>query len=165
MPNVPALLERRLRLAFEAVAAGADPVLRRSDRADYQVNGVIALARRTGRNAVELAGALLDAVELEDLCERVELSGNGFINLWLSNRFLAAELTRLIDDERLGLPIAPDPMVVVVDYSAPNVAKEMHVGHLRSTIIGDVIVRVLRFLGHHVIIENHVGDWGAPSAC
>jgi len=102
------------------------------------------------------------AAQLDDLCSAVTVSGPGFINLTLSDQFVSAELAVLAADDHLGVPVAPTPGTVVVDYSAPNVAKEMHVGHLRSTVIGDALVRMLAIVGHTVVRENHIGDWGTP---
>src|SRR5262245_22248978 len=158
-------LTERLRPAFEAAGGlGADPAVRRSDRTDFQADGALALAKRVGRSPREVAQEVVDraAPALADLVERAEVAGPGFINLVLHDRFIADQLLEMASDERLG--VAPDEVteIVVVDYSAPNVAKEMHVGHLRSTIIGDALVRVLDFLGHHVIRQNHLGDWGTP---
>ena len=152
--------------AFAKVAGiGApivDPVVRRSDRADAQVNGSLALAKQLGKAPRDVAQAILDVAELTDICSAVEIAGPGFVNLTFSNEFLASELARAARDPRLGVRLATVPMVAVVDYSAPNVAKEMHVGHLRSTVIGDALVRMLSFVGHRVIRENHIGDWGTP---
>jgi arginyl-tRNA synthetase len=141
---------------------GADPVVRRSDRADYQVNGSMALAKRTGRPPRDLAQDIVDRVELADIAHPPEIAGPGFINVTLHDAFLAGALAETAADERLGVTPAAVTETAVVDYSAPNVAKEMHVGHLRSTIIGDALVRVMEFLGHTVIRQNHVGDWGTP---
>ena len=102
------------------------------------------------------------AAALDDICSEVEVSGPGFINLTLSDAFLAGQVAALSADERLGVERVAHPETVVIDYSAPNVAKEMHVGHLRSTLIGDALARVLGFLGHDVRRENHIGDWGTP---
>lgn len=152
--------------AFAKVAGvGApvvDPVVRRSDRADAQVNGSLALAKQLGKAPRDVAQAILDVAELTDICSAVEIAGPGFVNLTFSNEFLASELARAAADPRLGVRLTPVPLVAVVDYSAPNVAKEMHVGHLRSTVIGDALVRMLSFVGHRVIRENHIGDWGTP---
>ncbi len=152
--------------AFAKVAGvGApvvDPVVRRSDRADAQVNGSLALAKQLGKAPREVAQAILDVAELADICSAVEIAGPGFVNLTFSNEFLASELARAAADPRLGVRLAQVPIVAVVDYSAPNVAKEMHVGHLRSTVIGDALARMLSFVGHRVIRENHIGDWGTP---
>ncbi len=162
MHDVRTVLLGRLQDAFDAVERGADPVLRPSDRADFQANGALPLAKRLGTDPAQLASRILSFARLEDVCERVEVSGPGFMNLTLSDAFISSRLAELAADERLGVPAAGAPEVVVVDYSAPNVAKEMHVGHLRSTIIGDALVRMLGFVGHHVLRENHIGDWGTP---
>ena len=162
MPDVRGLLEERLRAAFDRVEPGADPQVRPSDHADFQANGALALARRLGRDPRQLAAEVAAGAELDDMCRSVEVSGPGFLNLTLSETFLARELVAMAGDDRLSVEPAPEPMTVVVDYSGPNVAKEMHVGHLRSTIIGDALCRVLAFLGHRVVRENHIGDCGTP---
>ena len=148
--------------SLDETLRGADPVVRRSDRADYQVNGSMALAKRTGRPPRDLAQDLVDRVELADIAHPPEIAGPGFINVTLQDAFLARALAETAADPRLGVTPAATTETVVIDYSAPNVAKEMHVGHLRSTIIGDALVRVLEFLGHRVIRQNHLGDWGTP---
>ena len=154
----------RLAPAYAAVAGGpADPVVRPSDRADAQSNGALPLAKSLGRQPREVAGQVLEvAGDLSDILVSTEVAGPGFINLVFSDGFIAAGLSALAADARLGVSEASDPRTVTVDYSAPNVAKEMHVGHLRSTVIGDAIVRMLAFVGHRVVRENHVGDWGTP---
>jgi arginyl-tRNA synthetase len=162
MPDVTALLAERLQAAFDAVSRGADPVLRPSDRADFQANGALALAKSLGRPPREVAEAVVAAAELDDVCERVEVSGPGFVNLVLATSFLESQVTAMAENARLGVELAHEPVTVVVDYSAPNVAKEMHVGHLRSTVIGDALCRMLGHLGHDVVRENHIGDWGTP---
>ncbi len=162
MADLRLLLEKRFQPAFDAFEEGADPVVRPSDRADYQVNGVLGLAKRLGRNPKDLAETILSSLDLSDICESVEVSGPGFMNVRLSAGFLAGQVANVAADPRLGVAESPDPVTVVIDYSSPNVAKEMHVGHLRSTIIGDTLARVLSFLGHKVVRENHVGDWGTP---
>jgi arginyl-tRNA synthetase len=139
----------------------ADPTVRPSDRADLQVNGALPLAKRVGANPRELAQRVVDSGALSGVASTVEVAGPGFLNLTLSDEFLSAQLGEISVDERLGVPLA-EPQTVVVDYSSPNVAKEMHVGHLRTTVIGDALVRMLGFLGHDVIRENHIGDWGTP---
>ena len=153
-----------LRPTFRHIAGGvdSDPVVRRSDRADAQVNGSLALAKTLGKTPREVAQMVLDAVDLSKVCSATEIAGSGFINVTFSNEFLARELVAAADDVRLGVRNAPAKLKVVVDYSAPNVAKEMHVGHLRSTVIGDALVRMLEFVGHSVVRENHIGDWGTP---
>ncbi len=154
-------LASRLRQAFAALAPGADPVLRLSERGDYQANGVMALAKQLGRPPREVAADVLAHLDLEDWAE-VEVAGPGFLNLTLTASRLARQLRSLGDDPRLGVEETRAPATVVIDYSAPNVAKEMHVGHLRSTVIGDALARVFRFAGDRVIARNHVGDWGTP---
>ena len=138
------IVERRLAAAFDAVAPGADPVLRPSERADLQANGAIAVARRLGREPGRgRPSEVVERLDVADVCDEVEVSGNGFINLTYADEFLAAQLEELAGDERLGIGEAERPENVVVDYSAPNVAKEMHVGHLRTTVIGDALGRML----------------------
>ena len=162
MPDASSVLLQRLQAAFDTVAPGADPVLRVSDRADFQANGALALAKQVGRPPRQVAEEVVAAASLDDICSEVEISGPGFINLTLSDAFVAAQLAALSADPRLGVAEVERPETIVIDYSAPNVAKEMHVGHLRSTLIGDALARVLGFLGHDVRRENHIGDWGTP---
>jgi arginyl-tRNA synthetase len=162
MPDAFSVLLQRLQAAFDTVQPGADPVLRPSDRADFQSNGALALAKAVGRPPRQVAEEVVAAAALGDVCAAVEVSGPGFINLTLSDRFVADQVAALSADPRLGVGRTAHPETVVVDYSAPNVAKEMHIGHLRSTLIGDALARVLGFLGHDVRRENHIGDWGTP---
>ena len=155
-------LASRLQTAFDAVAPErADPVLRSSDRGDYQANGVMALAKRLDRPPREVAEEILRHLDLEGVAE-AQIAGPGFINLTLSPSYLNGQLRSLLDDDRVGVSMALVASTVVIDYSAPNVAKEMHVGHLRSTVIGDALARMYRFKGHTVVARNHVGDWGTP---
>ncbi len=158
--DIQALLTARLRAAFDTVEPGADPVLRPSEHADFQANGALALAKRLGRPPRDVAAEIAAVADLDAVCASVEVSGAGFINLVLADSYIAAQVGLLAADERLGSRTAAEPVRIVVDYSAPNVAKEMHVGHLRSTVIGDALCRVLVHLGHDVVRENHVGDWG-----
>lgn len=146
----------------DIAGAPADPVVRPSDRADAQVNGALPLAKQLGTNPREIAQRVVDSGALQTVCTDVEIAGPGFINLTFDDAFLAAELGAIAVGDRLGIVADPHPRTVVIDYSAPNVAKEMHVGHLRSTVIGDALVRMLEFGGHTVIRENHIGDWGRP---
>jgi arginyl-tRNA synthetase len=162
MAGTRSVIEQRLQAAFDTLEPGADPVLRASDHADFQANGALGLAKRLGRPPRQVADAVAAAAALDDLCASVEVSGPGFINLTLAEGFVADQVVAMAGDDRLGVAPTGSPETVVVDYSAPNVAKEMHVGHLRSTIIGDALVRTLEFAGHRVIRENHVGDWGTP---
>ncbi|HSV99737.1 MAG TPA: arginine--tRNA ligase [Sedimentisphaerales bacterium] len=129
---------------------------------DYQANGVMALAKQIKTNPRKLAESVVPLLDLSDLCEPPEVAGPGFINLRLKPQYVAAELLRVAgeDGERVGIQEAASPQTVVVDFSSPNVAKQMHVGHLRSTIIGDCLCRLLEFEGHKVIRQNHIGDWG-----
>ena len=131
----------------------------RPEFGEYQFNGAMGLAKTLKRKPRDIAQDILDAVDLSDLVERTEIAGPGFINIYLSNDFLSHWLNKALLDERLDVT-RQDQQTVVVDYSSPNLAKEMHVGHLRSTIIGDASVKVLEFLGHHVLRQNHMGDWG-----
>lgn len=153
------VLLERLQAAFERIAPGSDPVLRHSDRGDYQANGVMGVAKRLGRPPREIAQELVRGLQIDDIAE-VEIAGPGFLNLTLTTTFLETQLRHLLKDPRMGVASTAHPKKVVIDYSAPNVAKEMHVGHLRSTVIGDALARMYRFAGHQVIARNHVGDWG-----
>ncbi|WFE22798.1 arginine--tRNA ligase [Solwaraspora sp. WMMD937] len=157
------LLADRLAQAFAAVAGGpVDPVVRRSQHADFQSDAALPLARRLGRPPRDIATDVVGRAELADLCTVVEVSGPGFINLTVADPALGTLLSTMAADTRLGVAPSVNPQTVIVDYSAPNVAKEMHVGHLRSTVIGDAAVRLLDWLGHRVIKANHLGDWGTP---
>ncbi|HQW28014.1 MAG TPA: arginine--tRNA ligase [Verrucomicrobiales bacterium] len=128
---------------------------------DYQSNAAMILAKELKRNPREVATAIANAFDGGELCEKPEIAGPGFINFRLKTAALTAKLVQLIaDEEHLGVTPVASPKTIVVDFSAPNVAKPMHVGHIRSTIIGDCLTRVARFLGHHVITDNHIGDWG-----
>ncbi len=155
------LLASRLQKAFDSVISGADPVLRPSDRSDYQANGVMALAKQVGKPPREVAELVVAALDVADIAT-VEIAGPGFLNLNLTTQVFNAQLRELSNDPRLGLEKSSAAKTVVIDYSAPNVAKEMHVGHLRSTVIGDALARMNRFVGNSVIARNHIGDWGTP---
>jgi arginyl-tRNA synthetase len=158
------LLADRFAAAFGAVAdAPCDPVVRPSERADAQVNGALSLAKSLGLSPRDVATKALDALgDLSDMIESTEVAGPGFINVTFTTSFLARELVAAMQNDRLGVRAAADPHTFVIDYSAPNVAKEMHVGHLRSTVIGDALVRALSYVGNTVVRENHIGDWGTP---
>ena len=143
--------------------ADADPLLSPAGNpkfGDYQANLAMPLGKKLGKPPREVAQAVVEKLETGGLIEKVEIAGPGFINLHLSTKALADAADAMLGDDRLGVAPLGNPQTVVVDYSSPNVAKEMHVGHLRSTVIGDAIARVLSFQGHHVIRQNHVGDWG-----
>ncbi|MEV5149610.1 arginine--tRNA ligase [Streptomyces sp. NPDC052727] len=143
-------------------AAGADPLLRRSDRADFQANGILALAKKAKANPRELAAQVVSRVVTGDVIEDVEVSGPGFLNITIADKAITGNLAARYADEtgRLGVPYAERPGTTVIDYAQPNVAKEMHVGHLRSAVIGDSVVQLLEFTGENVIRRHHIGDWG-----
>ncbi|EGF3287605.1 arginine--tRNA ligase [Salmonella enterica] len=162
--NIQALLSEKVSQAMIAAGAPADcePQVRQSAKVqfgDYQANGVMAVAKKLGMAPRQLAEQVLTHLDLSGIASKVEIAGPGFINIFLEPAFLAEQVQQALASDRLGVS-QPTRQTIVVDYSAPNVAKEMHVGHLRSTIIGDAAVRTLEFLGHHVIRANHVGDWG-----
>lgn len=149
--------------AFGADYASADPLIRPSQFADYQSNAALPLAKRLKRRPRDVADEIVAHLDLTGIADEVpEVSGPGFINLTLSDGWIAGQATALLDDPRLGVPAAENPQTVVVEYSSPNVAKEMHTGHLRTTIVGDALARIFEFAGHQVIRDNHVGDWGTP---
>ncbi|MEV1061447.1 arginine--tRNA ligase [Micromonospora chalcea] len=157
------LLTDRLAPAFAAVAGvPVDPAVRRSQHADFQSDAALGLARRLSRPPREIAAEVRERAALADVCASVEVSGPGFLNLTVADHALGGLVSALAVDPRLGVPPVAEPETVVVDYSAPNVAKEMHVGHLRSTVIGDAAARTLEWLGHRVLRANHLGDWGTP---
>jgi arginyl-tRNA synthetase len=162
---LPELRDRVLAATKAALgddAAGADAALHRSQHADYQADLALSLAKKLKKNPREVAAAIHAKLAPDDVLEKIEVSGPGFLNLTLRPAYLAALLGRMRGDARLGIARAEKPETVVVDYSAPNVAKEMHVGHLRSTIIGDSLARLLEWRGNTIIRRNHVGDWGTP---
>ncbi|MEJ2611288.1 MAG: arginine--tRNA ligase [Candidatus Thiodiazotropha sp.] len=162
MDTLEQLLNNRLSLAYKTVAGEpVHPMLSRSQYADYQSNAALGLAKKLKSSPREIATKVISLAKLDDLCAKVEISGPGFINLTLDNGLLGQMVGQASNDDRLGVPLM-EPETVVVDYSSPNAAKEMHVGHLRSTIIGDAIVRILEWMGHRVIRQNHIGDWGTP---
>ena len=162
--NIQSILSDKIKQAM--IAAGADEqcdaLIRQSSKpqfGDYQANGIMAAAKKLGLNPREFAQKVLDHADISDVAEKTEIAGPGFINIFLNPTWLANNVSTALKDQNLGVS-ANDTQTIVIDYSSPNVAKEMHVGHLRSTIIGDAVVRTLEFLGHNVIRANHVGDWG-----
>ncbi|UWX91649.1 arginine--tRNA ligase [Enterobacter mori] len=162
--NIQALLSEKVSQALIAAGAPADcePQVRQSAKVqfgDYQANGVMAVAKKLGMPPRQLAEQVLTHLDLSGIASKTEIAGPGFINIFLEPAFLASHVDAALKSDRLGVS-QPKAQTVVIDYSAPNVAKEMHVGHLRSTIIGDASVRTNEFLGHKVIRANHVGDWG-----
>jgi arginyl-tRNA synthetase len=157
-------LEQRVQQAMTAAlgpeASGADPLIRPSDHADFQANGVLPLAKPMRANPRELAAKVAEALPPDDLIAARAVSGPGFLNLTVTDTSILRQVARRATDPRLGAPTTDAGSVTVIDYSQPNIAKEMHVGHLRSTIIGDALVRCLEFEGAKVIRQNHLGDWG-----
>lgn len=162
--NIQALLSEKVSQAMIAAGAPVDcePQVRQSAKVqfgDYQANGMMAVAKKLGMAPRQLAEQVLSHLDLNGIANKVEIAGPGFINIFLDPAFLAEHVSQALKSDRLGIA-QPEKQTIVVDYSAPNVAKEMHVGHLRSTIIGDAAVRTLELMGHKVIRANHVGDWG-----
>lgn len=163
--SLASTLQQQLADALTAAlpdAGTADPLLRRSDRADFQANGILALAKKLKGNPRELASQVTAAIPAGDLIKEIEVSGPGFLNITLGDRAIIETLAaRAADDEgRLGVPYGQNAGTTVVDYAQPNVAKEMHVGHLRSAVIGAAMVEVLEFTGETVVRRHHIGDWG-----
>jgi arginyl-tRNA synthetase len=154
------LVQEALAAEFGPEYAAADPVIRPSQFADFQANVALPLAKRLSRPPRDIAARLASHLAGADMCERAEVSGPGFINLTLRDSWIAGQASAQLRDERLGVPTADPARKVVVDYSGPNVAKELHAGHLRPTVVGDAIVRVLEHLGHEVVRAAHLGDWG-----
>jgi arginyl-tRNA synthetase len=164
MPSVPNQLDTHFRVAIKAAFnIDADPIVGPSQNekfGDYQCNAAMGLAKQLKSNPRAVAEQIKSKLELGEMASEVSIAGPGFINVTLSPRWLGKTLQELARDERLGIPRAASPQTVVVDLSGPNIAKEMHIGHLRATNIGDCLARVLDFIGHTVIRQNHVGDWG-----
>ncbi|MFJ3228088.1 arginine--tRNA ligase [Streptomyces sp. NPDC086783] len=163
--SLTASVHQRLADALSAAlpeAGSADPLLRRSDRADFQANGILALAKKAKANPRELATQVVARVESGSVIKDIEVSGPGFLNVTVTDAAITGNLAeRDADTEgRLGVPRAEHPGTTVIDYAQPNVAKEMHVGHLRSAVIGDAVVRMLEFTGESVVRRHHIGDWG-----
>ncbi|MBN1943441.1 MAG: arginine--tRNA ligase [Phycisphaerae bacterium] len=163
--NIKTTLERRISDALAAAGAAEAPAMvkpaSRPEFGDYQADGCLAAAKKMKTNPRKFAEAVVEKLDLSDLAEKVELAGAGFINITLKRDWLDSRLAAMFADEKhLCVPIPKNPETVIVDYSGPNLAKEMHVGHLRSTIIGDALARTLQFIGYNVIPQNHVGDWG-----
>ena len=162
--NIQALINDKVSQALEAAGApeGSPAAVRQSAKpqfGDYQANGVMGVAKRLGTNPREFAQKVLDVLDLDGIASKVEIAGPGFLNIFLDEAFLAQQADAALADSRLGVAKA-EAQTIVTDYSAPNVAKEMAVHHIRSTVIGDAVTRTLEFLGHKVIRANHIGDWG-----
>jgi len=159
-----AALTQRLRAALAACGLPADrgEVVAAADTrfGDYQANAAMVLAKEAKRNPRELAAQIADKFDTGDICAKPEIAGPGFLNFRLEPSWVARQLGALSGDARCGVPTAEKPLKIVIDFSSPNIAKPMHVGHIRSTILGDALARVARFLGHEVVTDNHLGDWG-----
>ncbi|WP_353944032.1 arginine--tRNA ligase [Streptomyces sp. HUAS MG91] len=162
--SITASVNQRLTAALTSAlpeATAADPLLRRSDRADYQANGILALAKKAKANPRELAAQVVAEIETGELLADVEVSGPGFLNVTVTDKAITETLAaRAADGDRLGVPAKDAPGITVIDYAQPNVAKEMHVGHLRSAVIGDALRAMLDFTGEKTIGRHHIGDWG-----
>ena len=150
--------------AFQDAGIDATPIpvseATKPEFGDFQFNGAMALAKKLGQNPRQIATTIVEHLKTDGVIARVEIAGPGFINLWLNDAWIAQQSNEALGDERLGVATKANPLKVVVDYSGPNMAKQMHVGHLRSTIIGDTLANLLSFLGDEVIRQNHIGDWG-----
>lgn len=171
MQTVQQLLQQKINAALDAVGidlSGVSPDVlavvpcANSQFGDYQFNGVLPLAKAHKTNPRALAQSLLEKLDVVDISAPPEIAGPGFINFRLTRDFLEKAAAQVLADERLGVPLTSTPRTVVVDYPSPNVAKPLHVGHVRTMFIGDAIARLLRFAGHKVIADDHIGDWGTP---
>ncbi|MFI8403187.1 arginine--tRNA ligase [Streptomyces sp. NPDC085463] len=163
VPSLASTVQQRLADGLSAAlpeAAAADPLLRRSDRADFQANGILALAKRLKGNPRELATRVVEAIPANDVLKEVEVSGPGFLNITVTDAAIVETLAARAADARLGVPFDESAGTTVIDYAQPNVAKEMHVGHLRSAVIGAAMVEILEFTGETVVRRHHIGDWG-----
>ncbi|MGW1927810.1 arginine--tRNA ligase [Streptomyces sp. NPDC001919] len=163
VPSLASTVQQRLADGLSAAlpdAASADPLLRRSDRADFQANGILALAKQFKGNPRELATRVVAAIPENDVLREIEVSGPGFLNITVSDAAIVRTLAARAADARLGVPFNESAGTTVIDYAQPNVAKEMHVGHLRSAVIGAAMVEILEFTGETVVRRHHIGDWG-----
>ncbi|MFC4513634.1 arginine--tRNA ligase [Streptomyces ehimensis] len=163
VPSLASTLHQRITDALSAAlpeAGVVDPLLRRSDRADFQANGMLALAKKLKGNPRELATKVVEGLPTGDVIQDVEVSGPGFLNITVADAAITRTLAARAADDRLGVPFAKAAGTTVIDWAQPNVAKEMHVGHLRSAVIGDATVKILEFTGEKVISRHHIGDWG-----
>jgi arginyl-tRNA synthetase len=163
VPSLASTVQQRLAEGLSAAlpeAGSADPLLRRSDRADFQANGILALAKQLKGNPRELATKVVDGIPANDVLKEIEVSGPGFLNITVTDEAIIRTLAARAADDRLGVPFAESAGTTVIDYAQPNVAKEMHVGHLRSAVIGAAMVEILEFTGEKVVRRHHIGDWG-----
>ncbi|MFI8323495.1 arginine--tRNA ligase [Streptomyces sp. NPDC085529] len=163
VPSLASTVQQRLAEGLSAAlpeAGSADPLLRRSDRADFQANGILALAKQLKGNPRELATKVVESIPANDVLKEIEVSGPGFLNITVSDAAIVETLAARAADARLGVPLNEAAGTTVIDYAQPNVAKEMHVGHLRSAVIGAAMVEILEFTGETVVRRHHIGDWG-----
>ncbi|MEG4585611.1 arginine--tRNA ligase [Microcoleus sp. MOSTC5] len=161
--QLKARFEKAFTAAFGESYAGADPMLAAASNpnfGDFQCNAAMSLGKKLGKPPRAIASTIIENLDITDICETPEIAGPGFINLKLKPAYLEAQISAIAADSRLGIEAAKTPQTIAIDFSSPNIAKEMHVGHLRSTIIGDAIARTLEFQGHDVLRINHIGDWG-----
>jgi arginyl-tRNA synthetase len=163
--TVSAILQERLQKALQAIGLVTDEPLQLAPatdprHGDYQTNAAMVLGKKVKQNPRNLAGLIVENLSMNGIGTPPEVAGPGFINFRLSPEFVAHRLLELALDQRLGVERAEKPKTIVIDFSSPNIAKPMHIGHIRSTILGDALARITRFLGHHVITDNHIGDWG-----
>jgi arginyl-tRNA synthetase len=158
-------LQEALNAAFGTEYAGVDPILVSASNpkfGDYQANVALPLAKQLGQQPRAIAQQIVDKLDVSDICKSPEVAGPGFINLKLKTEYLEGQLKAIQTDPRLGIAPTKNPKRVIVDYPSPNIAKEMHVGHLRPAVIGDCLSRIVEFVGHEVQRISHVGDWGTP---
>ena len=162
METIPTLLETRLKTALAGISDARPTVMPATDPrfGDYQTNAAMILAKQQRANPRQLAQQIIGKLDVAGICEPPEIAGAGFINFRLTPTWVAERMAQFANDPRLGVPAPDRPQKIVIDFSSPNVAKPMHVGHIRSTGIGDALQRTLRLLGHRVITDNHIGDWG-----
>ena len=161
--QLKARFEKAFTAAFGEGYSGTDPMLAAASNpsfGDFQCNAAMSLGKKLGKPPRAIASTIIENLDIADICETPEIAGPGFINLRLKPAYLEAQVRAIAIDTRLGISQTETPQRIAIDFSSPNIAKEMHVGHLRSTIIGDAIARTLEFIGHDVIRINHIGDWG-----
>ena len=162
--TVQAVLTRRLRAALAACGLPSErgEVVAAADTrfGDYQANAAMVLAKEAKANPRQLAAQIVEKFDAGDVCDKPEIAGPGFLNFRLRPEWTSQQIRALAGDARCGVPAAADPQRIIIDFSSPNIAKPMHVGHIRSTILGDALARIARFLGHEVVTDNHLGDWG-----
>jgi len=157
-------LDQIIKAAFAKAGIEAEPIAvseaTKPEFGDYQFNGAMALSKQLRKNPREIAQQIVDAIDMTGMVSKTEIAGPGFINIWIDRGWMERALGAALADERLSVATREQSIKTVVDYSSPNMAKQMHVGHLRSTIIGDTLATLFTYLGDEVIRQNHIGDWG-----